>query len=97
MINILMMVCAMQTPGHCKNVALSFSDPGLTAYACVARGDNEVAKWAGENPDWRVAGYVCRKAGAYAKVVRTFQRGSGFVRAESYAYAISQVPSRGAR
>lgn len=97
MINIVMVVCAMQAPGHCKNVTLNFSEPGLTAYACVALGENAIAKWSGKNPDWRVARYVCSKAGAYAKVMRTFQRGSGLVEANSHAYAISQAPTEGTK
>jgi len=72
MINIVMVVCAMHAPGHCKNVRLNVTEPDLTAYACVARGETEIAKWSGENPEWRVAGYVCRKAGGYATIARTF-------------------------
>lgn len=91
MINIVMMVCAMHAPGHCKNARLNISEPGLTAYACVDRGENEIAKWTGDNPGWRVARYECRKAGGYATVVRIFHSEPGLVGAGRYAYAISQA------
>lgn len=97
MINIVMVVCAMHAPGHCKNVRLNVTEPGLTAYACVARGETEIAKWSGENPEWRVAGYVCRKAGGYATIARTFQRGSELVGANRHAYAFSRALTGDAR
>ena len=68
MINLVMVVCAMQAPSHCKNVTLSFSEPGLTANACVRRGQSEIAKWSGEHPGWRVSRFMCGKVGTYAKV-----------------------------
>ena len=68
MIQLLMTVCAAASPYHCKEEAMVFAEPGLTAYMCVLKGQLEIAKWSEQHPGWTVRRYSCTRAGQFATI-----------------------------
>lgn len=67
MLELVMLVCNVVNPTNCKNVPLIYGDESRSPYQCIMQAMPEMAKWAGQNPQWRVAKWTCRRAGRYAK------------------------------
>ena len=73
MIEILFKACLLvltPTGPVCEAKRISFAeDPrSLSVFQCAFTGQVELAKWASEHPNWRIAGgYRCRPAGVMAK------------------------------
>ncbi len=67
MIQLILIACSMHSPHHCKEEKLTFYDPGLTAMACVMKGQRELAKWSRGHPGWEVKRYRCARVGIYAR------------------------------
>ena len=69
MIEIALTVCSILHGAQCRDVALNFEDQGqaATPYACMFGGQNEIAKWLQEHPNWQVARWKCGPAGREGK------------------------------
>ena len=62
MIELVISVCMLSQPEHCKDVHLTYSDQNLTPYQCVMRGQPEMAKWIESHPKWRIHKWRCGRA-----------------------------------
>lgn len=66
---IVAIACALAAPNDCKTVKLSFAADSPTPWQCMAYGQQELAKWTGEHPGWRIEhGFKCGPAGRYANL-----------------------------
>jgi hypothetical protein len=57
-------------PERCRDLTLTFEAEAeaLTPFQCMAYGQGELAKWAGDHPTWKIAKWTCRKAGQVANL-----------------------------
>lgn len=67
MLELIMSVCLISDPSKCKDVHLQFTEESLTPYACVMKGQPEMAKWNEGNPNWRITKWGCGRAKSLAK------------------------------
>ncbi len=67
MLELVALVCLVNSPTHCKDVALNYSEEAMTPMQCLMQAQIELSKWVGEHPNWRVERYSCRPAGQIAK------------------------------
>lgn len=68
MIELLVAVCLIDQPATCKDVHLAFAGERVDARQCMMRGQFEMARWVGDNPDWVIRKWTCRQAGQVAKL-----------------------------
>ena len=67
MIELIVSVCMISDPSHCKDVRLNFVEQNVSARECMFNGQFEIAKWSDTHPDWQVARWSCGRAGIMAK------------------------------
>lgn len=67
MLELVAVACLISSPTQCKDVALNYSAESLTPMQCLMQAQVELAKWAGEHPNWKIERYSCRPAGLIAK------------------------------
>lgn len=58
MIELVFIVCLSADPATCERRALQFTDVSTTT--CVIAAQPELARWAGEHPDWRIQRWTCQ-------------------------------------
>jgi hypothetical protein len=68
MIELVFAVCMIDQPSRCKDVHLNFEAENVTAQQCMMNGQFEMAKWAGDNPNWTIKNFHCGVAGQFAKI-----------------------------
>ena len=68
MIELVFAVCMIDQPSHCKDVRLNFEAENVTPRQCMMNGQFEMAKWAGDNPNWVIQNWHCGIAGQVAKI-----------------------------
>ncbi len=69
MIEVVALVCTMQSPLLCNDVNLVFAAESVTPQQCMMYGQMELAKWTVEHPGWKIVrGFKCGRAGRYAKI-----------------------------
>ncbi len=68
MIELLVTVCLINTPGECKDVHLSYTADSVTPHQCMMFGQAELAKWSEGHPKWRIEKWKCQKPGEVAKI-----------------------------
>jgi hypothetical protein len=59
MFEIVLAVCGIQQPAHCKDVHLTYVAENVTPFQCLRKGQPEIAKWLESNPKWSVARWKC--------------------------------------
>ena len=52
-------VCLISDPSHCELRELTYSANDVTLMQCVTQGQSEIARWAQDNPRWRVSKHRC--------------------------------------
>lgn len=67
MLELVLSVCQIADPSHCKDVRLNFAEENVTPMQCLMGGQVEIAKWINFHPDWQVAKWSCARAGLLAK------------------------------
>jgi hypothetical protein len=69
MIAIIVTACMASHLATCRELELSFADEQQlnTPYGCMITGQQIVAKWNTEHPQYTVARWRCGRAGQYAK------------------------------
>ncbi|MBX9684010.1 MAG: hypothetical protein K2X41_09505 [Hyphomicrobium sp.] len=68
MIELVVAVCMIDQPSHCKDVHLNFEEASVTPHQCLMYGQIEMAKWVGEHPNWIIQNWHCGVAGQMAKI-----------------------------
>ena len=68
MIELVVAVCMVDKPSHCKDVTLNFEGESISAAQCMSNGQIEMAKWIGEHPNWVIHKWHCGIAGQFAKL-----------------------------
>lgn len=68
MIELVVAVCMIDQPTRCKDVTLNFEGETVSANECMTSGQIEMAKWAGEHPNWVIQKWHCGRAGEFAKL-----------------------------
>ena len=68
MIELVFAVCMIDQPSRCKDVHLNFEAENVTPQQCMMNGQFEMAKWAGDNPNWVIQNFHCGIAGQVAKI-----------------------------
>lgn len=68
MIELVFAVCMIDQPSRCKDVHLNFEAESVSAHECMTNGQFEMAKWAGDNPNWAIQNWHCGIAGQVAKI-----------------------------
>ena len=68
MIEIIVAVCMIDDPSHCKDVHLSYMAESVTPMQCMMFGQIEAAKWLEGNPKWQLHRWTCGVAGQIAKL-----------------------------
>ena len=68
MIEILVAVCMVDDPSHCKDVRLNFMEERITPSQCMMMGQIEIARWMEGNPKWALKRWSCGVAGQIAKI-----------------------------
>lgn len=68
MIELVVAVCMIDQPSECKDVYLNFAADSVTPQQCMMYGQMEMAKWAGDNPNWQIKKWRCGVAGQMAKI-----------------------------
>ncbi len=59
--------CSLLSGQRCQDVQIPLL-PEVSAHQCVLFGQQEVAKWAIDHPNWIISrGYKCAHSGIYAK------------------------------
>jgi hypothetical protein len=58
MVELIVMVCSMQTPGVCSEKHFLFETAG-TLTTCMMQAQPYLAQWAGEHPNDRIAKWRC--------------------------------------
>ena len=67
MLELVLSVCQIADPAHCKDVRLNFAEENVTPMQCLMGSQIEAAKWVEFHPDWQVAKISCARAGLMAK------------------------------
>jgi hypothetical protein len=68
MIELVIAVCMIDKPSHCKDVTLNFEGESISAAQCMSNSQIEMAKWIGEHPNWVIHKWRCGIAGQFAKL-----------------------------
>lgn len=68
MIELIVAVCLIDQPNSCRDVHLGSNQENVSLNQCVMRGQLEMARWIGENPDWQIKKWKCQPAGQVAKL-----------------------------
>ncbi len=68
MIELLASVCLITSPGHCKDVHLTYTADSVTPRQCMMFGQSELAKWNEAHPKYRVDKWRCQPAGRVANI-----------------------------
>jgi hypothetical protein len=68
MIELVIAVCMIDKPSHCKDVTLNFEGESISAAQCMSNGQIEMAKWIGEHPNWVITKWHCGIACQFAKI-----------------------------
>jgi hypothetical protein len=68
MIELVVAVCMVDQPSRCRDVTLNFEGESVSAEQCMTNGQIEMAKWAGEHPNWTIQKWHCGIAGQFAKL-----------------------------
>ena len=63
MLEILVAVCSIAAPQHCKDVHMNLVSDNVTPRQCLMLGQIEIAKWIDANPNWQVKRWICARAG----------------------------------
>lgn len=59
MIELVLTACSIVQGAQCKNETMTFLAENVTPWACMHYGQQEIAKWSLEHPNWRVARWTC--------------------------------------
>lgn len=59
-------VCMIDQPARCKDVTMNFEGSVPSQSRCMMGGQMEMAKWAGEHPNWVIRKWRCEPAGEHA-------------------------------
>ena len=68
MIELIVAVCMVDQPSRCRDVTLNFEGESVSTAQCMMNGQIEMAKWAGEHPNWTIQKWHCGIAGQFAKL-----------------------------
>ncbi|HET6390640.1 hypothetical protein [Hyphomicrobium sp.] len=68
MIELVLAVCMVDQPTRCRNITLTFEGDRVSAQQCMSNGQIEMARWAGEHPNWVIQKWHCGIAGQFAKL-----------------------------
>jgi hypothetical protein len=68
MIELVVAVCMIDAPSRCKDIHLNFEGETVTPMQCMMSGQYEMARWAGENPNWAIKAWKCGVADQVAKI-----------------------------
>lgn len=68
MIELVVAVCLIDQPSHCKDVFLNFEAEAATPQQCMMNGQMHMAEWLGEHPGWQIKKWRCGIAGQVAKI-----------------------------
>lgn len=68
MIELVVAVCMIDQPSHCRDVYLNFEAENVTPQQCMMYGQMEMAKWIGDHPGYRIMKWRCGRAGQMAKI-----------------------------
>ena len=68
MIELIMSVCSIANPSHCKDVSLAFNEVSLIQCQMGIVGQLEMSKWKEAHPNVRIAKWRCGEAGQFAKL-----------------------------
>ena len=68
MIELVVAVCMIDQPSRCKDVRINFEAESVTPRQCMTNGQFEMAKWAGDHPNWKIERWHCGVAGQVAKI-----------------------------
>ena len=68
MVELFLLVCMVGQPNICRTTHLSYSEESVTLLQCTMYGQVEVAKWASEHPEWRIARWSCAPARQEANI-----------------------------
>ena len=63
MLEILVSVCSIAEPQHCKDVHINLIADNVTTRQCLMLGQIEIAKWIDAHPNWQVKRWSCASAG----------------------------------
>lgn len=67
MIELVLSVCLIQQPDHCRDVTLTMIADNATPFQCMTYGQMEAAKWSNQHPGWVLKKLKCAPAGQMAK------------------------------
>jgi hypothetical protein len=67
MLELAVVACLISDPSKCRDVSLTFDSETATPMQCLMQAQPELAKWAGDHPNWKIERYTCRPAGQIAK------------------------------
>lgn len=64
MLELVVFACLVSSPLTCNDHVVANAPDHITnPTVCASLGQPEIARWAGENPNWAVASWRCRKKG----------------------------------
>lgn len=63
MLELVVYACLVASPAKCKDTVIAYAPEGMTLHACAAGAMTELAKWAGDNPNWTIQSWHCRVQG----------------------------------
>jgi hypothetical protein len=61
-IELIVSVCLISDPAHCKDVRLDYSLDAASMRECAYSSQLTAARWSGDNPRWRVNRMACARA-----------------------------------
>jgi hypothetical protein len=64
---ILMSICLLSNPSHCREERLSFSFEEANAVTCMVRSQEKIAEWQQSHPDYRIDRWRCVPRGPKAQ------------------------------
>lgn len=68
MIELVVAVCLIDDPSHCRDVRLTYMADRVTPMECMMFGQIEAAKWLEGHPKWQLRRWSCGIAGQIAKI-----------------------------
>lgn len=68
MIELIVAVCMIDQPSQCRDVYLNFEGDALTPQQCMMNGQQEMAKWLDDHPNYVIKKWRCGIAGQTAKL-----------------------------
>jgi hypothetical protein len=66
MIELVLTVCALSHPELCQDQRIPF-EADISLWQCAKNAPPQIARWAVDHPDWRVASWRCDYPGKHKK------------------------------